>query len=394
MSSRKLAFLLGTMLLALGWSGVATAANGDNLRQLTLDRTGTQCASTDAAGNHSSIGVGIAFDGANLLASCYSDNTITENDPATGALVAVHHIAGASSLGALAWDESRHQVWACSGFATIGVIDLATNVYTPVFNPVGGCFDGLAYDGSDDTLWSGYDANDRLNHSSTAGVALGQFSPGITRSGIAVGGATLYMANDGGQQLYQSPKDLSAVTPFASFPRRLEDLECDNVSFLAASKAAIWSIDAHDNIVNAWEIPNGSCAFGGGGSGNTCGNIQGNGVPRENAKAKFEFGIRYIPGAPAPTGTVSFNDKAKPMKFDSTSISSLVITGDDATATGNGTANGLPVSFTVTIHDKPDSFSIQLSNGYSTTWTPKTGRVEIHVNCGPPAGGGGGGGVD
>ena len=117
---------------------------------------------------------------------------------------------------------------------------------------------------------------------------------------------------------------------------------------------------------------------------NTCGNIQGNGVPRENAKAKFEFGIRYKPGDPAPTGTVSFSDKAAaPMTFDSTSISSLVLDSATATATGYGIANGLPVSFTFTITDYPDSFSIQLSNGYSALWTPKTGRVEIHPNCGP-----------
>ena len=69
------------------------------------------------------------------------------------------------------------------------------------------------------------------------------------------------------------------------------------------------------------------------------------------------------------------------MKFDSTSISSLVISGDDATATGSGIANGL----TGDVHaDDPrpsGHFSIQLSNGYSATWTPKTGRVEIHCKC-------------
>ena len=45
-------------------------------------------------------------------------------------------------------------------------------------------------------------------------------------------------------------------------------MECDNVTFLGAGKAAIWSIDAYDNILNAWEIPNGACAFGGGGEPN------------------------------------------------------------------------------------------------------------------------------
>jgi hypothetical protein len=382
MAPRRLVILLGGILLALGWSGGAAAANGDNLRQIILDRTGTNCASTDAAGNHGSVGVGIAFNGTNLLASCYSDNTISENNPATGALVTVHHIVGASSLGALAWDNGRQLVWACSGFATIGTVDLLTNIYTPRFNPNGGCFDGLAYDGADDSLWSGQDANNQIDHSSALGAPLGTFTPGISRSGIAVGGTTLYMANNGGQQIYQSPKDLSAVTLFASFPRRIEDLECDNVTFLSAGKAAIWSIDAYDNVVNAWEIPNGSCAFGGGGGGaSTCGTVQGNGVPRENAKATFSFSVRYKTGAAAPTGFVSFNDKAAPMKFDSTSITRLVITGDTATVTGNGTANGLPVTFTLTLNDNPDRFTIQLSNGYTASWTPKRGKINFRHSC-------------
>jgi hypothetical protein len=114
---------------------------------------------------------------------------------------------------------------------------------------------------------------------------------------------------------------------------------------------------------------------------NTCGTIQGNGVPRENSKAKFAFNVRYKTNAPAPTGSVSFNDKSTPMNFASTSIASLVISGDAATVTGNGTANGSPVTFTLKILDKPDTFSIQLSNGYTATWTPKQGKVEIKHSC-------------
>jgi hypothetical protein len=78
---------------------------------------------------------------------------------------------------------------------------------------------------------------------------------------------------------------------------------------------------------------------------------------------------------------VSFNDKAAPMAFQSTAITSLVISGDTATVTGTGIANGQAVTFTLHLIDKPETFSIQLSNGYSATWTPKTGRVEIHHNC-------------
>ncbi len=116
-------------------------------------------------------------------------------------------------------------------------------------------------------------------------------------------------------------------------------------------------------------------------TGNTCGDVQGNGVPRENKNAKFAFNVRYKTGAAAPTGSVSFTDKAAPMAFQSTAITSLVITGDTATVTGTGTANGQAVTFTLHLIDKPETFSIQLSNGYSATWTPKTGRVEIHHSC-------------
>jgi hypothetical protein len=99
-------------------------------------------------------------------------------------------------------------------------------------------------------------------------VSLGSYG----NSGIAVGGSLLYLANNGGQQIYQVDKSFSpGPALFAEFPARLEDLECDNITFGGgpSPKAAIWSVDAYDNIVNAWEIPDGSCTFGGGGGGPT-----------------------------------------------------------------------------------------------------------------------------
>ncbi|MBI2132631.1 MAG: hypothetical protein HYT99_07455 [Candidatus Tectomicrobia bacterium] len=51
----------------------------------------------------------------------------------------------------------------------------------------------------------------------------------------------------------------------SSFPRRLEDLECDDITFAGLGVGAMWSQDAYDRIINAWEIPAGLCAFGGGG---------------------------------------------------------------------------------------------------------------------------------
>lgn len=241
----------------------AQAANGDLLRHIVADTTGTACPS---------VGVGVAFDGANLLVSCASDNTITAVSPLDGSQVAIHPIAGAISLGALAYDNGRHLVWACSNTTTVGTIDLTTDVFTPVFTIVGpgvfgpGCFDGLAYDGSDDTIWASGDVSPSVEHFTVTGVQLSSNPVSLgncNNSGIAVGGPLLYLANNGCSEIYQTPKDFSAVTLFASFPARLEDMECDNVSF--PGFGAIWSKDAYDNELNAWEIPPNTCTFGGGG---------------------------------------------------------------------------------------------------------------------------------
>ncbi len=263
---RKFILLFAIAAVLIGVPGTAGAANGDNLRTIIADRTGTDCASFDAAGDHASVGVGIAFDGTNLLISCYSDNTVTAINPADGSQIAVHNIVGASSLGALAWDNGRGLLWACSGFNTAGTIDLSTNLYTPVFTTVG-CFDGLAYDASDDTIWASEDVSPSVEHFTITGTQLSS-NPvtlgGCGNSGIAVGGPLLYLANDGCSEIYTSDKAFSAAPAlFATFPRRLEDMECDNVTF--PGLGAIWSIDAYDNILNAWEIPAGTCSFGGGG---------------------------------------------------------------------------------------------------------------------------------
>jgi hypothetical protein len=179
----------------------------------------------------------------------------------------VHNITGASSLGALAWDKDRGLLWACSGFSTVGTIDLSTDVFTAAFGS-GGCFDGLAYDGTDDTIWTSGDASSTLNHYTLTGtLILAQSMSGkigsCGNSGIAVGGSQLFLANNGCSQIYQGEKDLSTVGLFATFPARLEDLECDPVTFSGSGVGAIWSIDAYDNILNAWEIPSGLCGLGG-----------------------------------------------------------------------------------------------------------------------------------
>jgi len=68
---RSPAFVIAVVSLFVMLSAPsALTANGDNLRTIIADRTGTDCASVDAAGNHFSVGVGLAFDGTDLLVSC------------------------------------------------------------------------------------------------------------------------------------------------------------------------------------------------------------------------------------------------------------------------------------------------------------------------------------
>jgi uncharacterized repeat protein (TIGR01451 family) len=253
--------------------GGGGGGNATNLRTFKANRDGTACAENLRTGDASGgIGVGVAFDGAHLLLSCYNDNTITVVDPADGSQLSNYTVSGATALGALAWDKSHNVLWACSGFNKVGQIDPDTHAFVEKFT-VPGCFDGLAYDIADDTIWTSPDATNSITHSKADGTFLStnsDFSLGSGgNSGIAVGGPKLYLANNGGQEIYTSPKDFStAPALYATFPARLEDLECDDLTFKAQNKAAIWSVDAYDNTLNAWQIAGGTCAFGGGFSPN------------------------------------------------------------------------------------------------------------------------------
>jgi hypothetical protein len=246
----------------------AAAANGANLRTIIADRHGGPCGSVDAQGDHNGVGTGVAFDGTHLLLSCWYDGNIVAVSPANGSYVATHTITGRTNFEALAWDNGRTALWACTDHGSVGTISLSANTFSPKFT-VTGCTDGLAYDAADDTIWASADAAYSVEHYSISGTLIHSYPVdlgGCGNSGIAVGGPKLYLANNGCSQIYTVDKGFT-TTPalFASFPRRIEDLECDNVTFAAQAKGAIWSNDAYDNILNAWEIPAGSCSFGGGG---------------------------------------------------------------------------------------------------------------------------------
>lgn len=246
-------------------SGQALAATGDNL------------ASFDAAATagipacNSGVGTGIAYDGTSLILSCWSSNVLERVDAVShlnNGQVIISGLPNGDDLGAMAWDEGRKRLWACNGQNTVVLIDVGAAAVDLSVTPftVPACVDGLAYDASDDTLWVSPDVSTTAYHYDLSGNQIAAFPVALGNcgnSGIAVGGPKLYLANNGCSEIYEVAKDFSSSTLFASFPARLEDLECDGKTF-GPTKGAIWSQDAYDRILNAWEIPPGACEFGGG----------------------------------------------------------------------------------------------------------------------------------
>jgi hypothetical protein len=246
------------------------------LREITADISGTACPV---------LGFGVAFNGVNLLASCYSDigtvqpgrNTVVEVSPVDGQQVARHTITGQSphqtGYGALAWDSSRNILWACSSYDynTVGRIDLTNDTFTYAFTS-GGCLDGLAYDAEDDTLWTSGNNGPTVYHYTTTGQFIGSF-PSLApfNCGIAAGDNSLYLLTGTGcRQIYQTPKNLSTSTLRVTLPHLTDcatsisecsgvDLECDSSTFASQGKQVLWSKWGYDNRLYAWEVPAGSC---------------------------------------------------------------------------------------------------------------------------------------
>jgi hypothetical protein len=110
-------------------------------------------------------------------------------------------------------------------------------------------------------------------------------------------------------------------------------------------------------------------------TGNTCGEVRGDGLLTTNRDFRWEFyNVKYVTDAPKPSGQASFNDKKNKVKFTSTSIDTLVISGNQATLTGSGIANGAPVTFTIVATDRPDTYSVELSSGYRASGNVTKGR--------------------
>ncbi|MBI2955008.1 MAG: hypothetical protein HYY30_11885 [Chloroflexi bacterium] len=261
----------------------AGAATGDLLRTIAVNPD---------PGCPNEFLFGVAFDGQDLLVSCSLNNVITRVNPANGAVlgsISVTEIPSEQGIHSISWDAKNNQLWA--GTMKQGVSMNNVSVYTISLDKTAGTstamlrfeatlgvrfaaiLDGLAYDGTDDTLWVGVDRSGTIVHFSQTGTQLGSIDvlgklggPGRDNSGIAIAdAATLYVANAVGRQVFSVTKDGGSINFFANAPLPpnfpLEDLECDSTTF--APKSAFWTTAGLGLDLFAFEVPAGQCAQGG-----------------------------------------------------------------------------------------------------------------------------------
>jgi len=312
---------------------------------------------------------GIAFDGSDLLVSCYYDFKVTRVNPANGANLGSYTIigmlAGDGGIGAMSWDADFGQLWVVSSQSStqhvyrvmlnktlgIGFATLAFSHTMAGFALV----DGLGYDGTDPInkfIWLSPDVSDTIYHYTTAGVLQSSHSGlcaalgNSCNSGVAVADtSTLYLANDGGSQIYSTQKTFTTFALFASTTTRLEDLECDNKTF--APLGALWSKDAYDWILNAFEVPAGRCAQGGvvkppaceqgekdNGKGRVMDEKGGNGGDFDDDECDENHNLEH-------------DDSDHGMRFKESTHSAMMFdkSGLVATTVGQGVANGRPVRY-------------------------------------------------
>ena len=289
MGSRNVRSILaiGAATLALGlFATPATAVPGDKIADIFV---------ADSQG-----GVSVAFDGSFLYYTSFFGTTLHRiaTDGVSGHVdVPITDSTSGDPVptDAISFDAGRGLLWGASA-TDIYLIDRTTGSATFQFSVFGmlvgdcdngfGCptlVDGIAFDGIDDgvdgdpgTVWYSPDASQRIYQFDTDGALLSFFDvndpPNDTApecgfnysSGVAVGGPLVYNAADGCDFYFQYDR---AGTKLAAFPydgQRAEDLECDDVTFAVD---VMWVRDASDGHFRAFEVPEGTCAVGGGDGG-------------------------------------------------------------------------------------------------------------------------------
>jgi hypothetical protein len=181
----------------------------------------------------------------------------------------------------MAWDDTRGMLWGVehgSNPEDVYLIDPTTGRATFQWQSatvsIGSFRDGIAFDGTDGTVWISGDVSSTIEHYQDDGTLLGAITPknagGSTLgliSGVTVGvGDMLYLGQNGRVQIVQVKKSNGDFLSSFASPggARDEGLECDAFSFAPAT--ALWSREfSGPGFVSAIEVEAGTCACGGAG---------------------------------------------------------------------------------------------------------------------------------
>ena len=274
--------LLLTLLLALVPVNWSIASGPLAVHAATGDLVGTATFSQQCGG-FQGIGVGVTFDGTNLWYSCAeSTPDLLRADPHTGHVSASYTIGG--GIGALAYDSAHNVIYAGWGnFSNVGKVysiqlDAARNVSSSAVKfsapdaVVCGLDDGLAYDGSNDTIYISDDCSTTIHHYDTFGNQLNFFGwagAGCYNSGLALGNQLIFEGADGCNTVYVVDKSAPQTVQFqfstvvGGDPNfRDEGLTCDTSTFPGMD--VMWSKEAYSPArAHAFQIPTGSCGVGG-----------------------------------------------------------------------------------------------------------------------------------
>src|SRR5689334_9766466 len=115
-----------------------------------------------------------------------------------------------------------------------------------------------------------------------------------------------------------------------------------------------------------------------------CASVKGYGYIKVAGKyASFNIDVKQTSTAGLPGGEITY-DRASGKKFRSTSITSVVVNGAEATIIGMGRVNdGLPIPFRVDVVDGyPDTFHIEWL-GYSAEGHVLYGKLSVRSDCKP-----------
>ncbi len=194
-AARRLLALLSLGALVLLFQVLtAGAAPGDGLATIS---TSPPC--TDGA-----AGIGVAFDGNNILYTCADEAAVHKTDLAGANLgsVAIHDGANNPvSVDAIAWDKNEAKLWGGdldgAGNCRIWKIDMGTGLAALQFSftdPSGLCsaefYDGITVDTNTNTLYLSPDVNPTIRHFDKAGSPLPDDPiPFSTLAGSTCGGS-------------------------------------------------------------------------------------------------------------------------------------------------------------------------------------------------------------